>query len=386
MRIRVSASAILLSGIGLLGSCGSSSEQVVEPDGGEAGVGVETGVETKLRAAFVELAEEESIPGVAYAVVDSEGIVEAGGIGFADVANEVPVTADTLFHIGSAHKAINVLLVATLVDDETIEWDTAIVEIVPDYAFDESLTVRHLLTMTGGIPADAEDDLPVGAVDQAALADVVFESVESADTLAEPGAVFDYSNISASVAGYAAVLADQPESANVHQDYLELVEDRVLGPLGMDDSFLLASEAIASGLLSRTYELEGGVAVLLESEDTDDDLLAPSGALKSSANDMARFLQVLLADGVAPDGSSVVSSASIETMWEPALEGYAMGWEVGSVDDVPYLAHEGSFDGFLSLIMVAPDLDLGLVVLTNADTAATDLLSAAPRLLIESAD
>jgi len=158
----------------------------------------------------------------------------------------------------------------------------------------------------------------------------------------------------------------------------------VLDPLGMTGSTLLATQARASGDLARSYELYGDELVELESEDVDLDLLAPAGSLKSSVTDMGHFLQVLLNDGIAPGGTRVVSPESIQTMWSPELDGYAMGWEADAVDGVDYLAHEGSYDGFLSLIMVIPDREVGLVVLTNSEDAAGPLVAAAPALFVAS--
>ncbi len=336
-----------------------------------------------LESGLASLAERDSVPGVAFALVDSQGTISSGGLGFADVENGVEATADTLFHVGSTHKALNALMVATLVDDGSLDWDTPIGDLVLDHDVPDGLTIRHLLTMTGGIPADAEEDLPEGITDRSMLADVVFEATEQAEPLGEPGTVFEYSNLSASAAGYAAVLAEHPEESNVHEGYLTLMVERVLTPLGMDDSYLLATEAAASGYLARSYGLDGDDPVVLVSEDTDADALAPSGSLKSTANDMARFLQMLLGGGTAADGRSIVSPESIDTMWEPVLEDYAMGWEAGSLEGVSFLSHEGSFDGFLSVIVMAPEDDLGLVVLTNSEDAAVDLIAEAPRLLID---
>ncbi len=374
----IALTAMMLAVMTLTVSCSSEVEPSTEPTTEPAEA------ESDLARALAEYVANDSIPGLGYAVVDGEGVVESGGIGFADVENGVPATADTLFHAGSTHKAINALMVATLVDEGLLDWDTPIADLVLDHDIDESLTMRHLLTMTGGISADDEDTLPEAPGDGADLSEVVFAALEAGTPIAAPGEMFEYSNISASVAGYAAVLAADPDEVDVHEAYRRMIEDRVLLPLGMDDSFQLASDARASGLLARSYELDGDELVVLESEDIDDDLLAPSGSLKSTATDMARLLQMFLAGGRADDGTVVVSEDAIAEMWEPALEGYAMGWEVSSVDGVEVLSHEGAFDGFLSVIIVIPGADAAMVVLTNSEDASETLISAAPELLVES--
>jgi CubicO group peptidase (beta-lactamase class C family) len=338
---------------------------------------------TDLGASLVDLARGGSVPGLAYAIVDNNGIIDSAGYGFADIENDVEATADTLFHVGSTHKAMTALLVATLVDEGVLDWDTPVAELATDFDIDPAITVRHLLTMTSGLPADAEDLLPE-RVDQSDVADTVFALIEETVLAGPPGSTFEYSNLSASAAGYAASLAAIPGAANGHQRYLDLFASRVLEPLGMQDSVLLASDARASGQLAASYELDGDQAIRLESEDIDNDLLAPSGSLKSSANDMALFLQMLLADGANQDGRQLVSTESIDAMWEPGLEGYAMGWETGDLRGISYLFHEGSFDGFLSIIMIVPDKDIAMVLLTNSEDAAGELIAALPRIVIES--
>lgn len=275
------------------------------------------------------------------------------------------------------------LLVATFVDECVFDWDTPVAE--PDFDLDPAITVRHLLTMTSGIPADAEDLLP-GRVDQSDVVDAVFASIEETVLAGRPGSTFEYSNLSASAAGYAASLTAIPGVTNGHQRYLDLFASRVLEPLGMQESILLASDARASGQLAASYELDGDQAIRLESEDIDNDLLAPSGSLKSSASDMALFLQMLLADGANQDGRQIASTESIDAMWEPGLEGYATGWEAGSLSGVSYLFHEGSFDGFLGIIMIVPDEDVAMVLLTNSEDAAGELVAALPRIVIDSVD
>lgn len=331
------------------------------------------------------LADADDIQGLSFAVVDSGGVIHSAGIGYADLAESREVTADTLFHIGSTHKALNAFFVATLVEDGYLDWETPVAELIPHTGLGPSITLGHLLTMSAGIPADAEDDLPEDQDQPEDFLAVLAKTVEGADVLGAPGTVFEYSNISASMAGYAAAAAVEPNNKNLHGLYLDLFAERVFAPLGMHDSTLLISEAISSGNYSAAFTPEGGLTVV-ESFDTDDDLLAPSGSVKSSANDMALFLQALLNDGRTGEGVRVVSSSAIATMWEPALDGYAMGWEAADVDGVDLLMHEGAFDGYLSVILLVPDQDLGLVVLTNSEDAAEGLIAAIPELLLAGLD
>ncbi|MEM7094337.1 MAG: serine hydrolase domain-containing protein [Actinomycetota bacterium] len=330
---------------------------------------------TEIQPGLLKVAGESPGFGFTFAVVDSSGIIEQGAYGIYDPSGRA-TELDTLFHVGSTHKAINALVVATLVDDDIVDWDTALATVLDDPDIDPAITFRHLLTMSSGIPADIEDDLPEDLA-QPDLADTVFDAVATMDPLADPGETFEYSNVSAAAAGYGAAMAGATTS-NAHQAYIDLLQDRVLDPLGMSDSTVLASEAASTGRLSTSFSPSGSVASI----DSDTDILAPSGSLKSTAGDMAHFLQMMLAGGTTTNGERLVSEAVIAEMWTPALENYAMGWEMMHVDGIEVLVHEGSFDGFLSIIAVLPDDDLGLVVLTNSEVRGQGVIDAAVGLLV----
>ena len=115
-----------------------------------------------------ERQEEDNIPGVAIALVSSQGeeIVLTQGFGHRDLENQLPVTPETLFHIGSTHKSMTAFLIATLVDEGIVDWDTSAIEIYPKFELaeanaTENVTLRHLLSMRSGIPDQAEDEFDI---------------------------------------------------------------------------------------------------------------------------------------------------------------------------------------------------------------------------------
>ncbi len=370
--------AVLLT---VVAAC-STEENAAESDGAGEGLNEQVSLASELTA----IAQRDGVPGFAFAVVEPDGITDAAGVGLADVDAALPVTTDTLFHIGSTHKALDALLVATLVDEGVMDWDSSLAESTPGVDLDPDITMRHLLTMTSGLPESAEDSVPYSVAEQARIDDSVFEAFTSAERLGPPGEVFAYSNVSAAAAGYFAAAAADPSTENLHQENLDQLAERVLEPLGMTDSVLLASQARATGDPSRSFELDGEQPIELESEDVDLDVLAPSGALKSSVSDMGKFLAMLLNEGLAPDGTRIISTESIDTMWSPELEGYAVGWEAGTESGVDYVAHEGSWDEFLSIIMVIPEREVALVLMANSEDAAEDLVSAVPALFVASTE
>lgn len=340
-------------------------------------------------AAYVQdVMAEEGIPGVALALVADGEVVLAQGYGLRNVAEGLPVTSDTLFHIGSTHKSMNALLIATLVDDGLLDWDEPVRDYAPDFALSDdeatqAVTIRHLLSMTSGIPDDAENDYFDGATPED-----VFDIIAQAELLGAPGEVFSYSNLSASAAGYAGVLAADASAADLYAGYAALFQARVLDPMGMESATLSVGAAQRSPDHARSYTLGGDedgddAPVLTETYDVEGDALAPSGSLKASAAEMARYILTQLNEGVAPNGNRVVSAENLAETWQPLLEGYALGWEVTAHSGIQVISHEGAYDDFVSVIGFMPDEEVGFVILVNSETAGEPLINDGPAVLAD---
>ncbi len=338
---------------------------------------------TSLRDFVENIMQEDHLPGAAVAVISGNEIIFAEGFGLRDVEANLPVTNETLFHIGSTNKSMTAMMIATLVDEGLFDWDTPVVEIYPDFALEnpestETVTMRHLLGMQSGIPDAAEDDFDVDN----ASGEEVFDYVANVQLLGDPGDEFSYSNISASLAGYLGVIASG-ESADLYSGYASLLQKQVLAPIGMNASVVRFSDAQRSPHYSKSYYLEGSEAVEAEREDFDGDPLAPSGALKANVDDMAAYMLTQLRGGIAPNGTRVVSEENLAETWKPALENYGMGWESSEYEGITLISHEGSFDNFLSVIGFSPDLEMAFVVLTNAEDAGGRLIEELPTFLLD---
>lgn len=338
-------------------------------------------------AEFTKLVEmawlENRIPGVAVAVVRDGEILLTQGFGMRDLNSQEPVTPHTLFHIGSTQKSMTAMLIATLVDAGVVTWDEPVVSFFPDFALadptaTEEVTLRHLLSMSSGIPATAEDDFDVEddyAVD-------LFDLLADTPLNGAPGRQFEYSNIAASVAGYLAVLAANPaldpftESAEdlLYAGYDTLLRQKILDPIGMTSATHAVETVQASGDYAAPHVMAAdGTVTVVESEDFTGDPLAPSGALKASVLDMAAYLSTQIRGGIAPNGTRLLSADALAATWEPQIEDsesggdYALGWSVYQEAGMRVIAHEGSFDNMNALLLFVPEKQSGLVLLANVD-------------------
>lgn len=315
-----------------------------------------------------EKMQTDYIPGMAVALVDSDGIIYVQGFGIRNAERNLPVTEDTLFHIGSTHKSMTAMLIATLVDDGYFDWDTPVVEILPDFKLSDpeatqEVTFRHLLSMRAGISEDAED-----TIDSDSNFEDLLDATAESEILDLPGEVFEYSNLSASLAGYLGALAVDETTEDLHTAYAKLLKEHILTPIGMTTATIYLSEAQSNENFAYSYALsDDNTPLLTETYDVEKDILAPSGSLKASATEMGFYIQTQLNRGLAPDGTRVVSEENLTETWKPYLENYGMGWEAKTHQDIEIILHEGAYDDFLSVIGFMPNENLGFVVLINSE-------------------
>jgi CubicO group peptidase (beta-lactamase class C family) len=205
------------------------------------------------------------------------------------------------------------------------------------------------------------------------------------------GERFQYSNQMFGIGGYAAAVAAGGSADDLYDAYVAAMRGQLLDPLGMARSTFALDDVVASGDFAQPHgqDLAGAYrpASLAEDERYVRSV-APAGALWSTAAEMARYVQMELAGGVAPDGARIVSRANLDVTWEPRVaipappadagvppefaamgRGYGLGWVVGDYRGQRLLWHSGGTFGFSTQAALLPDADLGLVVLTNGINA-----------------
>src|SRR5205814_7500103 len=168
-----------------------------------------------------------NVPGAAMAIVANGKVVSAKGFGLRDVKNNLPVTPDTLFPIGSCTKAFTTFVLGQLVDEGKLEWDKPVGRYVPGFRmFDDvtsrELTPRDLVTHRSGLP---RHDL-VWYNNQDLSRKEIVERLQYLPPSAELRQRFQYNNLMFLTAGY---LIEQLTGTKWEQ----AVRARIFEPLGM---------------------------------------------------------------------------------------------------------------------------------------------------------
>lgn len=333
----------------------------------------------ELRQFMTDAINQNQVPGAVLALAEGDKTIFIEAFGKSNTATNTDMSSNHLLHIGSTNKAVTSFLIGALVDEGILQWDTKAQDIYPDFSLSNAeyaaqITIRQLLDMTSGLPKDSEMELT--------SARILLEGLED-EMIGAPGAQYEYSNLSVSIAAYLAVLAknkhdngtiSEADLNNLHAGYESLLKEKVLTPIGMNNTYLYVDDARQTGNMASSHHLENGSFVVSESVDKRVDVIAPAGGLKSTAADMLAYMITELQYGKAPNGTQVVSAANVQerqrlSSGPAAGEDYGLCLEVKTFDSgITSIGHSGSFDNFNSLIGIFPSKNIAFVLLTNGDS------------------
>ncbi len=314
--------------------------------------------------------QENALPGLAIAVVFQDKVVYAKGFGVRDVNTKAPVDADTVFQLASVSKSIGSTVVAELVGEGKITWDSKLSMLDPTFAmFDpwvtREITIRDMYAHRSGLPEHAGD----------LLEEFGFSRVEILHRLRyqHPESSFRshyaYTNFGLTEAAAAAAKA-------YALDWEDVSKQKLYTPLGMASTSSRYADFVA-----RPNKALGHVRVdgkWAQKFKRDPDAQSPAGGVSSSVNDLTKWMRLQLANGKFAGKQIVDEKALAETHHPHMLTGfspftglpgfYGLGWNVSYDEEGRLrLSHSGAFAlGAATHVNLVPGEQLGIVVLTNA--------------------
>jgi CubicO group peptidase (beta-lactamase class C family) len=325
--------------------------------------------------AFVERAMQTMrVPGVGLGLVQHGRVVLADGFGVRDIDGGDEVDADTLFMIGSNTKALTTLMLAKLVDEGRLTWETPATSALPSFRLGDAETtkqvwIEHLICACTGMPRqDMEMIFEFGSLTpEGALARLARMQPTSAF-----GELFQYSNPLAAAAGYIGGHVAYP-GLELGAAYDRAMQTRVFDPLGLQTTTFDYARALAGNCaMPHAQSLEERVTKI--SMDINYAVVPqrPAGAAWSSVRDMLRYVAMELAQGVLPSGERYISEPALLARRAPQVSigkhvTYGMGLTVDTTYGVAVVDHGGAINGFYSNMMWLPEHGVGAVVLTNGE-------------------
>lgn len=305
------------------------------------------------------------VPGVAVGILQGD-TQQTAGYGVTSVDHPLPVTAETLFQIGSITKTFLATLIMRLVEADKLDLDRPIRHYLPelrltDEATAAGVTLNHLLTHSAGWEGDFFDDTGFG---DDALARYVVRMTELPQ-ITPLGAIFNYNNAGFSLAGRVIEVV-------TGQTFESAMAEWLLQPLGLQQALFRAEEVISERFavghhvqdelptIARPWALARSAH--------------PAGGLTTSVRDLLRYARFHLGDGLAADGTRLLQSATLADMRTPRLttsvvSGNTVGlaWMLSTIDGVQLAQHGGATNGQMANLLLVPAHGLAVAVVTNGN-------------------
>src|SRR5258706_615617 len=231
--------------------------------------------------AFLRTALETNLaPGIAVAIIQDTSIVYLKGLGVRDEKSKDTVDVHTVFRIASVSKCFASFLTGILVDENKLSWDDPVIKYLPGFKlkseeYTRSLTLRHVLSHTTGLPYHAFTD----RVDEGASFDSLVYHLRDLDLVSKPGELYSYQNVGYSVIG-------QVIQAATGKAYIENLKEKIFDPLHMQSDSATYKAMMENNNTAKPH----GYAkswVPIPISDTYYDV-APAGGINASIADMAR--------------------------------------------------------------------------------------------------
>jgi CubicO group peptidase (beta-lactamase class C family) len=307
--------------------------------------------------------ERSDIAGASVMVMQNGQVLLRKGYGFADLKNRKPVDpAATIFRLASISKLFTWVSVMQLVEQGKLDLDTDVnhyldFQIRP--AFSRPVTLRNLMTHTGGFEEEIRDIIVTDPRPAVTLRDFLIRN--QPQRIFVPGTIPAYSNYGVGIAGYIV----QRVSGQPFEQY---VEQHLFAPLKMEHStFDQPPPTSLRRLPSEGYPTD------TEKAPIGFEIFNPvsAGGVSSTAADMGRFGQALL-NGGELDGNRILKPETLQAMWTPQfrssdqLPPICMGFYETWRNGLRWIGHEGDLVAFHSLFMLEPSKKLMLFISYNS--------------------
>jgi CubicO group peptidase (beta-lactamase class C family) len=324
---------------------------------------------------FIEQGQKATgVPGVALALVQDGKVIFADGFGVKELGKPEKPDGDTLFMVASNTKAMTTLMLAKLVDEKRMTWNTPVTTLLPSFKLGDaettnSVLVKHLICACTGMPRqDMEWLFEYGRI----TPENSLTLLGTMQPTSKFGELFQYSNLMAGAAGYtgAHVLYPQME---IGAAYDRAMQSYVFDPLGMKDTTFDFGRALSGNhATAHAPDVDGKPAKALMSVNYAVLPVRPAGAAWSSVRDMLKYVSMELAEGKLPDGKTYIAKEPLLERRVPQVsigkdETYGMGLMVDTTYGVPVVHHGGDMIGYHSDMMWLPGQAVGAVILTNSD-------------------
>lgn len=325
-------------------------------------------------------------PGMAITIVERGKPAVIRTYGVRRMGEAAKVDEQTMFSMGSTTKAFTAAVLAMLVDEGKLTWDSKVVDLLPGFRMydpytSSEMTVRDLLVHRSG--------LGLGAGDLMFVPETTLTRAQIVEKLRyiKPATSFR--------SGYAYdnmlyVVAGQLIEEICKDTWENVVRKRILEPLQMEHTTTSsttppgANKGWPHGRVSTALRGAGAMSPLPTQMRFDNS--APAGSLNASIADVTRWLELQLGRGLDPRTNvRLFSEAQSREMWtsqtlipvtpnpkplelaQANFRAYGFGWSFNDYRGQPVISHGGGVLGSVALVVIVPGKDVAFAMMTNSE-------------------
>jgi len=332
-----------------------------------------------VEKAIVKAMETFQVPGVAVAIVKNNKVVMSKGFGVIEYGKPAKVNGDTLFGIASNTKAMTAALIAQLVDQGKLSWKTKVIDIIPEFQMPDAyvtreFTITDLLSHNSGLGLGA-GDLMIWPETTHTIDDII-KGIKYLPEVSSFRSEYAYDNLMY-------ILAGEVIARISGKSWEENIRDNIFKPLGMNTTKAKFSliESNNKNVARAHVPLKGKINVVggnfIEK-------FHSAAAVASSVNDMSLWLKAQLNRGgyqLNNKSKQLFSEKQNQKMWQAHtiksvsksaakndkthFAAYGLGWDLKDYHGVKLVQHTGGILGMISKVVMVPEENLALVILTN---------------------
>ncbi len=320
--------------------------------------------------------------GIAVAVVQNGKVIHSAGYGLSSANTQEKVDENTLFAIASNTKSFTAMALAILVDEGKLNWNDKVVEYVPEFTMYDpyvtaSFNIQDLLTHRSGLGLGAGDLMIFPDGGDFTMTDVA-RSFQYQKQVSDFRTKYDYDNLLYIIAGEVVARVSG-------MSWAKFVELNIMKPLEMEHSAPLFQNLTDTSNIARPHSIKDGNLIQLKNYSDPSGLFGAAAGVYSSVNDMSKYLLLYLNECRYGDSLSetLISEKNHSELWKPHTNkwfnatpkppykshfgAYGLGWGISDKNGFIVYEHTGGLPGMLSKMVVIPELNSGVIVLTNSD-------------------
>jgi len=337
-----------------------------------------------------------AVAGVAVGIVKDGKVIYTKGYGVKDINTGEKVDANTIFAIASNSKAFTTTALAILVEEGKLSWKDKVIDIIPEFRMYNDYTtmnfnIEDLVTHRSGLGLGIGDLMFFPDGSDFSMKDIV-KNFQYFTPVSAFRTKFDYDNLLYLVAGEVIKrISGKP--------WETFVKERIFEPLQMQHTYASLNYIGKGENLARPHLNHGNKIVITQPERWDPEKInGAAGGIYSNVNDLTKWILVHLNHGKYGAGLSkkLFDPESQRKMWQihtvlpvqhskynQHFAGYGLGWFLTDVNGKLMVSHTGALMGMLSKTVLVPDLNLGIIVLTNTYLDGAGVFAAVSQSILD---